>query len=434
MDKKYEILHDFGFQNFRENQENIVDSIIAGKDTLAILPTSAGKSICFQIPALMFSGVTIILSPLISLMKDQVENLIKKNIKAVYLNSSLKPTEYRDNIASVVNEECKILYVSPEGLWKEAIIGISQKRQISLVVVDEAHCISTWGHDFRPDYLQIKTFIEKLNNRPIITAFTATATKYVQDDIIKELSMKEDVNIIKGEIERTNLYLKAFHSPNRWDTLCNILNTKKDTSGKISSSGIIYCITRKDTEKYSAAINKEYGKLTSTFYHGGLTTAIRTQNQELFVEGIVKIIVATCAFGMGIDKGDISFIINYQMPMDMETYYQEVGRAGRNGQKADCILLFNEKDVSTNELLIKSNNKDTDEEMKSTDQEYLKHKLELLNKMVEYSQTSECLGNYILEYFGSPKDGTCGHCDKCEGRNDHRGSKLKTILIKNQNK
>ncbi|MCL1837448.1 MAG: ATP-dependent DNA helicase [Treponema sp.] len=427
IDRKHELLNKyFGFSSFRENQEAIIDSILEGNDTLAILPTSAGKSICFQIPALAFSGVTIVISPLISLMKDQIENLEKKNIKAVQLNSSLKPSEYKTSINYIINGDCKILYVAPEGLWKESIVNISQKREISLIVVDEAHCISTWGYDFRPDYLEIKTFIDLLKNRPVIAAFTATATKYVENDIIKELKMKNNVNIIKGEIERKNLYLKAFHSPNRMDTLVEILKSKKD------EPGIIYCITRKDTEKYSWAINKEFGALTSTFYHGGLNSTIRTQNQELFLRGMVKIMVATNAFGMGIDKDDISFIINYQMPMDIETYYQEVGRAGRNGRKAECILLYNEKDVKTNEFLITVSNKDTDENINFINQEYQKHKLNLLYKMEEFATTKNCLGNFILEYFGTPKDGTCGHCMNCEGRSDNREEKKRAILIKKQ--
>jgi ATP-dependent DNA helicase RecQ len=424
MDKNSILQDIFGFSSFRENQGEIIDSIIEKKDTLAILPTSAGKSICYQIPALLLDGITVIISPLISLMKDQVENLRKKGIESIFLNSTLKPNEYDANVATIKEGKSKILYVSPEGLWKKSILDISKSREISLLVIDEAHCISTWGHDFRPDYLEIKTFIKQLNKRPIIAAFTATATQYVKNDIIKQLEM-DNPDIITGEIDRPNLYLKAFHSPNRWDTLCSILKNKKD------SCGIIYCITRKDTEKFSAAINKEFGSLTATFYHGGLDTFIRTQNQELFLRDKVKIIVATNAFGMGIDKPDISFIINYQMPMDIETYYQEVGRAGRNGKQAECILLYNEKDVATNKFLIEKNDQrpDSDNNINCTDKDYLKHKLDLLDKIVEYANTEECLGNYILKYFSAPiQKKYCGHCMNCEDK--VKNNKPQTILIK----
>jgi ATP-dependent DNA helicase RecQ len=386
----------FGYSSFRAGQEAVIDAVFAGRDTLAVMPTGAGKSICYQVPALMMEGTTVVISPLISLMKDQVNALVDAAVPAAFLNSSLAPDEYAETMYRASQGEYKLLYMAPERLQRDMrqIAG-----SIGMVVIDEAHCVSQWGHDFRPSYLLVTGFIADLPKRPVIAAFTATATGKVRDDITSILNLRNPYTLVTG-FNRDNLYFEVQKPKSRLGALLEILETRRD------KSGIIYCSTRKAVEEICDILNSRGFSVTR--YHAGLEDRERHANQDDFIYDRKPLIVATNAFGMGIDKSNVSFVIHYQMPKNIESYYQEAGRAGRDGENADCILLYSAQDVHTNTYLIK-NSQDDDEK----DPALIAHNLELLKQMTFYATTNECLRARILAYFGETAPHYCGNCSNC---------------------
>ena len=401
---KHELLKKyFGHDEFREGQANLIDSIICGRDTLGIMPTGAGKSVCYQIPALMFEGITLVISPLISLMKDQVSSILQSGIPAAFINSSLSYYEYNETLSDAVSNKFKIIYIAPERLATESFIRFAANANISMVAVDEAHCVSQWGQDFRPSYIKITEFIDRLPYRPVISAFTATATTEVRDDIIHILKLINPFTITTG-FDRKNLYFEVRHPKSKFPELCNILMKHEQ------NSGIIYCLTRKNVEEVCENLNA--AGYNATRYHAGLNDYERMKNQDDFIYDRKQIMVATNAFGMGIDKSNVSFVIHYSMPKNLENYYQEAGRAGRDGEKADCILLYNGQDVHTNQYLIESSMPNAAispferDEIKNRDRERLK-------QITYYCNTKTCLRSYILKYFGENAPSNCGYCSNC---------------------
>lgn len=390
--KKY-----FGFENFRHGQSEIIEQILEGKDILAIMPTGAGKSICYQIPALMFDGITIVISPLISLMKDQVDTLCQMGINAVFINSSLSLAEFRNVVTNAKIGMYKLIYVAPERLEIDSFLELIQSIKVSMVAVDEAHCVSQWGHDFRPSYREIPKMLQKLPQRPVVAAFTATATPQVKDDIIELLKLNNPFSVTTG-FDRENLYFEVLKPENKFEQLLKYLDNVK---GK---SGIVYAATRKTVESINEKLNKM--RYLATKYHAGLSENERSDNQENFIRDRIPLMIATNAFGMGIDKSNISFVIHYNMPKNMESYYQEAGRAGRDGERSECILFYSAADIITNKLFIENGDGDTDKTG-----EYQK-----LNEIVSYCNTDRCLRAYILDYFGE-KD-TTPHCDNCGNCNN----------------
>lgn len=393
----------FGYDSFREGQETLIESILNGKDTFGIMPTGAGKSICFQVPALMMSGITLVISPLISLMKDQVEGLNQAGVHAAYLNSSLTAGQYQKALAFAKEGRYKIIYVAPERLVTESFLSFALQADISMLVVDEAHCVSQWGQDFRPSYLKIVEFIEKLPVRPVISAFTATATKEVRDDIIDILLLQNPTVITTG-FDRPNLYFAVQTPKDKYASMKNFLELHA------GQSGIIYCLTRKYVEDIYERLRQEGFSVTK--YHAGLSDGERKANQEDFIYSRAEIMVATNAFGMGIDKSDVRYVVHYNMPKNMESYYQEAGRAGRDGEAAECILLYAGQDVITNQFFI-DNNRENQELDEITRQLVMERDRERLRKMTFYCFTNECLRDYILRYFGEYGSNYCGNCSNC---------------------
>ena len=404
---QYEILkHYFGYDTFRDGQEKLIHAILEGRDVLGIMPTGAGKSLCYQIPALMMGGITLVISPLISLMKDQVSNLNQAGILAAYLNSSLTPGQYRKVLELARMGRYPIIYVAPERLITEDFLRFALDPQvnISMVAVDEAHCVSQWGQDFRPSYLKIVDFIKRLPKRPVVSAFTATATAEVRDDIIDILMLQEPEVLTTG-FDRTNLYFGVQTPKDRYQALVELLEQHK------SESGIVYCLTRKIVEEVCEKLIKEGFSVTR--YHAGLSDAERKHNQEEFIYDNVRIMVATNAFGMGIDKSNVRFVIHYNMPKNMESYYQEAGRAGRDGEPAECILLYGGQDVITNQFFI-DHNQDNEALDPMTRQLVMERDRERLRKMTFYCFTHDCLREYILKYFGEYGKSYCGNCLNCQ--------------------
>jgi ATP-dependent DNA helicase RecQ len=393
----------FGYDTFREGQQELIDSILNGKDVLGIMPTGAGKSLCFQVPALVLSGITLVVSPLISLMKDQVQALIANGIPAAFINSTLSYGQTVKAIENARNSKYKIIYVAPERLDIPEFMKFSQDADIAMVTVDEAHCVSQWGQNFRPSYLKIRGFVEKLPKRPVISAFTATATSEVKEDIIRLLNLRDPLVLTTG-FNRENLYFEVQKPVDKYRAVTSYL---KDNLYK---SGIIYCSTRKTVEEVCSRLTKD--DFNATRYHAGLTEYERTENQDDFLYDRKTVMVATNAFGMGIDKSNVSFVIHYNMPKNVESYYQEAGRAGRDGTPAECILLYGGQDVIINQLLIDSAN-----ERDNLDAEMLERvkekERERLKQMTYYCHTSNCLREYILKYFGERTVNFCGNCSNC---------------------
>lgn len=393
----------FGHDSFREGQDRITDSLLGGRDVLGIMPTGAGKSICYQVPALMFDGITIVVSPLISLMKDQVSTLVQSGVAAAYINSSLTHAQYLKVLQNTENGKYKIIYVAPERLCAPAFLGICRNLNISMVAVDEAHCVSQWGQDFRPSYLKIPDFIDALNSRPVVGAFTATATGAVRDDIKTLLRLVSPLVVTTG-FDRPNLFFSVIQPKNKSIELMKLIKERKN------ESGIVYCSTRKAVEEVCELLQKN--GFAATRYHAGLDENERRRNQDDFVYDRAAIMVATNAFGMGIDKSNVSFVIHYNMPKNMESYYQEAGRAGRDGRSADCILLYSAKDVRTNQCLI-SNSEPNPDLTEDEQEEVRRRDRERLKQMTFYCTTHKCLRKFILEYFGDKGPERCEKCSNC---------------------
>jgi len=393
----------FGYTDFRPGQEDLISSILSGRDVLGVMPTGAGKSMCYQLPALLLPGITLVVSPLISLMKDQVNALTQAGIPAAYLNSSLSDEQYREAFRRARSGKYKIIYVAPERMETESFIRFAEDTRISLVAVDEAHCVSQWGQDFRPSYLKIVKLIEHLSYRPIIGAFTATATTEVKIDIIRILKLNDPLSVTTG-FDRANLYFEVSKPKNKAQYL------RKYISMRPNSSGIVFCATRAAVERVCEDL-KNCG-LSATRYHAGLEDGERQQNQEDFIYDRYRVMVATNAFGMGIDKSNVSFVIHFNMPKNLESYYQEAGRAGRDGTPADCILLYSGADVQTAKFLIQNSEENTDLSEEARELVF-RRDMERLNKMIAYCKTNVCLRTYILEYFGETRLGSCSNCSNC---------------------
>ena len=400
---KFEILKQiFGYDTFREGQETLVDSTLSGRDVLGIMPTGAGKSLCFQVPALLFPGITIVVSPLISLMKDQVSALNAAGVHAAYINSSLTEGQYRKAMELARQGRYKIIYVAPERLMTESFLSLIQAVEISMVAVDEAHCISQWGQDFRPSYLKIVDFISQLPRRPVIGAYTATATKAVREDILCILGLQNPKVMVTG-YDRKNLYFAVEKPKDKMNALLEYLRKNPE------KSGIIYCNTRKTVEEVQEALLG--AGYPAVRYHAGLSDREKKENQEEFIYDRKPIMVATNAFGMGIDKSNVRFVIHYNMPKDIESYYQEAGRAGRDGEPGECILYYKAQDVKMNEFLIQQQG---NEELDFEEQALIRERnMERLRKMTFYCFTNECLREYILRYFGEYGGNYCGNCKNC---------------------
>ena len=395
--KKY-----FGYDSFREGQELLVDSVLQGRDVLGVMPTGAGKSICYQIPALLMPGITLVVSPLISLMKDQVSSLNQAGIHAAFLNSSLTAGQYRTALKYTLEGRYKIIYVAPERLLTEEFLVISRQLNISMLSVDEAHCISQWGQDFRPSYLKILDFVNQLPRRPVLSAYTATATREVREDILSLLNLQDPICLTTG-FDRKNLKFMVQHPQDKFKTVLRYLEEHED------GCGIIYCLTRKVVEEVCEKLQKEGYSVTR--YHAGLSDYERQKNQEDFIYDRKRIMVATNAFGMGIDKSNVRYVIHYNMPKNIESYYQEAGRAGRDGLPSECLLLYAGQDVVTNQFFI---DKMEQEELDVQTAEVIKEReKERLKKMTFYCFTNECLRDYILRYFGEYGSNYCGNCSNC---------------------
>lgn len=402
MEKNRLLKQYFGHSAFREGQEELIDNLVKGNDVMGIMPTGAGKSVCYQIPALLLEGTAIVISPLISLMKDQVNSLTEAGISAAFLNSSLAQWEYYDVLKQAEQGNFRILYVAPERLGTENFIEFAKSVRISLVIVDEAHCVSQWGQDFRPSYLKIADFINALPKRPVVGAFTATATKQVRDDIINILQLKKPFVVTTG-FDRKNLYFEVRKPKDKTAELLKLMERYKN------QSGIVYCISRKSVEEVCQRLCEE--GYDATRYHAGLSDNERRINQEDFIFDRKRIMVATNAFGMGIDKSNVSFVIHYNMPKNIESYYQEAGRAGRDGAPAECVLLYAKRDVRSNEFLIdQTENSRLDEEQAEQIKELDRIRLK---QMTFYSTTSDCLRQFMLKYFGERAPDHCGNCSNC---------------------
>ena len=394
----------FGYDSFREGQGEIIDTILSGRDALAIMPTGAGKSLCYQVPALLLPGITLVVSPLISLMQDQVKSLNEAGIHAAYINSSLTEGQINKALSFAARGVYKIIYVAPERLETASFLSFALHTPISMVTVDEAHCISQWGQDFRPSYLKIIDFVEQLPGNPIISAFTATATEVVKNDIARILKLKNP-NVVVTGFDRENLYYQVEHLTGKQKDIFiqNYIETHPN------ESGIIYCATRKNVDTLYEKLLKQ--GVSVTRYHAGMSNDIRKKSQDDFIYDRAQVVIATNAFGMGIDKSNVRFVIHYNMPQSMENYYQEAGRAGRDGEPAKCILLFSTQDVMISKLLLGS--KDF-EGMAFQEIEQVKHQdSRRLQLMEGYCMTTSCLRNYILEYFGETTHQPCDNCGNC---------------------
>lgn len=391
----------FGYTSFRPAQEAPIASLLRNEDVIGIMPTGAGKSICFQIPALCKSGLTIVFSPLISLMKDQVDGLLVQNIPAALINSTLTQAEFNKTMYEVRSGKIKLLYIAPERLGSNFFCNVLRALPIAQVIVDEAHCISEWGHDFRPSYRLIGEWLNSLPKRPIVGAFTATATKYVENDIKKLLGL-DNANVYVTGFDRPNLSFSVIRTPKRMDYVVHYVRQHAN------ENGIIYCATRKDVDRVYENLTRAGIKVGH--YHGGLSDEVRREMQNAYADDKLQVMVATNAFGMGIDKSNVRYVLHYQMPRNMESYYQEAGRAGRDGAPAECILLYSGQDVQVHKYLI---------EQSIEMPERQEVELRKLQSMIDYCFCSNCLRKYMLNYFGESTVWTiCDNCSSCKGSGD----------------
>lgn len=401
MDKAEVLKSVFGHDAFREGQEKLIDELVAGYDVLGVMPTGAGKSVCYQIPALMMDGVALVVSPLISLMKDQVTALKASGVAAAYINSSLTPGQQAEAIRRAANGAYKIIYVAPERLMTPSFIAFARQTRLSLVAVDEAHCVSQWGQDFRPSYLHIAEFVRQLPVRPPVAAFTATATPRVKQDMMELLQLREPYCVTTG-YNRPNLRLSSVKPTNKLEMLRQFLDEHPE------ECGIIYCSTRKNVEDVARRLCE--AGYSATRYHAGLSDEERRRNQENFQYDRARVMVATNAFGMGIDKSNVRFVVHYNMPKDLESYYQEAGRAGRDGSPAECLLMYSGQDVVMGKWMIEHN--DENPGVSPDQRQVLRQRdLERLRQMTYYATGNRCLRRFILEYFGEKN--APDHCDSC---------------------
>ena len=394
----------FGYDTFRGGQEQVIDALLAGRDALAIMPTGAGKSICYQVPALVLPGITLVISPLVSLMRDQVTALAQMGIPAAFLNSSLTFRQYLLALDRAKAGRYKIIYVAPERLETEGFRVFAEQADISLVAVDEAHCISQWGQDFRPSYLNIPAFVKRLKKRPPVGAFTATATQDVKADIEKLLELDRPLRLATG-FDRENLFFAVRQPQNKQESLVDLVRSRPD------QCGIVYCATRRTVEE-TCGLLQEAG-ISATRYHAGLEPEERQKNQEDFLYDRMQVMVATNAFGMGIDKSNVRYVIHYNMPKDLESYYQEAGRAGRDGQPARCTLLYSGTDVRTIRFFIDKEREADNGLPADVKAEAARKAEERLKYMTFYSTTQHCLRGFLLQYFGEAAPKKCGNCSCC---------------------
>ena len=392
----------FGYDSFRAGQKSVIDSILAGRDAFAVMPTGAGKSVCYQIPAVLLPGITLVVSPLISLMQDQVKALNEAGVPAAFINSSLSEKDYNETIRRARQGIYKIIYIAPERLVTEGFLALAKSVPVSMVTVDEAHCISQWGQDFRPSYMKIVEFVKILEKRPIISAFTATATETVREDIICTLGLQNPFTLVNG-FDRENLFFQVDKPKNKEQYILKYIS---EHSG---DSGIIYCATRKNVDNIYELLKSK--GISVGKYHAGMSAVERKKMQDDFVFDYTSIVVATNAFGMGIDKSNVRFVIHYNMPQSMENYYQEAGRAGRDGLDAKCILLFSPQDIVINRFLL--DHKEM-QDLDPADRETVRERdVRRLQVMERYCYTTECLRNYILKYFGENPEKPCQDCGNC---------------------
>ena len=400
----------FGYSAFRGGQEALIDAQLRGQDAFGIMPTGGGKSLCYQIPALLLEGVTLVISPLISLMRDQVMALKNAGVAAAYINSSLTPAQIRLVYRNIRSGMYKIIYVAPERLLTDGFLEAIQIRKVSLVTVDEAHCISQWGQDFRPSYLKIVDFLNILTPRPVVSAFTATATEAVRQDIAQILQLRDPLRVVTG-FDRPNLRFEVRRPKQKLPALIELVQQRRD------KAGIVYCATRKAVEEVCE--NLQLNGIAATRYHAGLPDEERRDNQEDFLYDRKTVMVATNAFGMGIDKSNVSYVIHYNMPQSLESYYQEAGRAGRDGAEAECILLYAPGDVQTAKYLIQHPALSGELSQEELEQKQ-RQDLERLDVMVNYCKTQSCLRGYILDYFGQEHESFCGNCSNCSTELEER--------------
>ena len=392
----------FGYDSFRQGQESVINAVLDGRDILAVMPTGAGKSLCYQVPAMLLSGITLVISPLISLMQDQVKALNEAGVDAAFINSSLSEKEMHDTFKNASKGQYKIIYVAPERLMSEGFVRLAKGVEISMITVDEAHCISQWGQDFRPSYMDIAEFVNVLDKRPIISAFTATATQNVREDIICSLGLTNPYFLVTG-FDRENLFFQVDKPKSKDRFILDYLDRHK------GESGIIYCATRKNVDSLYTLLKKR--NISVAKYHAGISIEERKQMQDDFVFDYTSIVIATNAFGMGIDKSNVRFVIHYNMPSSMENYYQEAGRAGRDGLNSECILLFSPQDIIINRFLLE--HKDFSD-IDPTDAMTIRERdIKRLQIMEGYCYTTECLRNYILKYFGEDPQKPCDDCGNC---------------------
>ena len=408
MDKHTVLRQYFGHKQFRPGQEELIDAVLAGRDAVGVMPTGGGKSLCYQVPALLLPGVTLVISPLISLMKDQVAALGRAGVEAAYLNSSLTPRQLELVYDRARRGAYKILYVAPERLEGGRFPELARTLGVSLVAVDEAHCVSQWGQDFRPSYLRIADFLAGLPARPPVAAFTATATEQVRGDMVRLLGLRDPLQVVTG-FDRPNLFFDVRRPKQKLPALLALLEARRERSG------IVYCATRAGVDKVWQALTER--GIPAARYHAGMEEADRRQSQDDFQFDRATVMVATNAFGMGIDKSNVSFVIHYNMPKSLEAYYQEAGRAGRDGAPADCILLYAPGDITTAKFLIQHSGGDLPPE----EQERVRRRdLERLEAMVDYCKTTRCLRGSILDYFGQSHAPACGNCGTCKGEYELR--------------